>query len=53
MILLMAENMQKGLEASCTIISKLSDPANGGTLRVKLLGVKFDELTLAHWELES
>jgi hypothetical protein len=27
----------------------MSDPGNGGTERIKLLNVKFDELTLADW----
>jgi hypothetical protein len=49
MILLMADNMREGRETVCTLISKISDPGNGGTERVKLLGVKFDELTLADW----
>jgi hypothetical protein len=49
MINLMASNMQAGLETVCTIISKMSDPGNGGTERIELLNVKFDELTLADW----
>lgn len=49
MILMMADNIKEGIETVCTIISKVSDPGNGGTERVKLKGVKFDELTLADW----
>lgn len=49
MIILMGENMKEGKETVCTIISKISDPGNGGTERVKLKGVKFDELTLVDW----
>lgn len=49
MILLIGNNMRNGIETVFTIISKLSDPGNGGTERVKMTGVKFDELTLADW----
>ena len=49
MMLLMAANMKNGIETIFTIISKISDPGNGGTERVKMSGVKFDELTLADW----
>lgn len=49
MIMLMAENMKTGRETVCTIISKISDPGNGGTERIKLKGVKFDELMLVDW----
>lgn len=48
-ISLMAQNVLDGKETSCTIISKVNDPGNGGTERVKFKSVKFDELTLADW----
>lgn len=48
-ILLTADNMKSGKEFSFTIISKMTDPGNGGTERIKLIGVKFDELTLVDW----
>lgn len=47
--ILMADNMKAGKETVCTIISKVADPGNGGTERVRLNGVKFDELTLIDW----
>lgn len=49
MLLLLGDNLRNGIETVCTIISKISDPGNGGTERVKITGVKFDELTLADW----
>lgn len=49
LILLMADNMKAGKESVFTLISKISDPGNGGTERIKFLGCKFDELTLADW----
>ncbi len=49
MIILMMDNLRNGKETVCTIISKVSDPGNGGTSRMKLSGVKFDELTVADW----
>ncbi|APM40545.1 phage tail tube protein [Clostridium kluyveri] len=49
MMLLMATNLKNGIETVFTMISKVSDPGNGGTERVKMSGVKFDELTLADW----
>ena len=49
MILLMMDNLNNGIETVCTIISKISDPGNGGTSRMQLTGVKFDELTVADW----
>jgi len=48
-ILLLMDNMNNGIEKPCTLISKLTDPGNGGTERIKLGGVKFDELTLIDW----
>ena len=48
-IILLLDNLTNGKETVCTLISKITDPGNGGTERVKLGGVKFDELTLADW----
>lgn len=47
---LIAENLRAGKETVCEIISKLADPAADGTERVKVKGVKFDELPIANWE---
>ena len=46
MILLLMDNLNNGVETVVTLISKITDPGNGGTERIKLGGVKFDELTL-------
>ncbi|AZV57925.1 phage tail tube protein [Clostridium sp. AWRP] len=53
MILLIGDSVLNGKEPVFNIISKLSDPGNGGTERIKLIGVKFDELTLANWKAKS
>ncbi|QAT40835.1 phage tail tube protein [Clostridium sp. JN-9] len=49
MILLVADDLRNGKETVFTIISKMSDPGNGGTERIKFIGCKVDELTLADW----
>jgi hypothetical protein len=50
---LMSEGLKSGKQQSFTIISKLADPSNGGTERVKLTGCVFSELTLTDWELKK
>lgn len=47
---LLAEDMKNGIQTQFTIISKVSDPANGGTERVKLTGCTFTELQLINIE---
>lgn len=49
MITLLADDFKNGTEQAYTLLSKLKDPANGGTETIKLKGVKFDELTLTDW----
>ena len=48
-IMLLMDNMNNGIETVCTLISKLTDPGNGGTERIKMGGVKFDEISIADW----
>lgn len=50
---LMSESLKKGKQQSFTIISKLEDPSNGGSERIKLTGCVFSELTLIDWELKK
>lgn len=52
-IKLMSNDLKAGKQRSYTIISKLADPSNGGTERVKVTGCVFNELTLADWELKK
>ncbi len=52
-IRLLSENLKKGKETVCTIISKLADPESDGAERIKLTGCTFDELTLADWEAKK
>ncbi|MGN6713425.1 phage tail tube protein [Anaerocolumna jejuensis] len=52
-IKLMSESLRAGKQRSFTIISKLADPSNGGTERVKLTGCVFSELSLVDWELKK
>ena len=49
-IKLMSENMKKGKQTKCTLISKLADPDALGVERVCLKDCVFEELTLANWE---
>ena len=46
-------NIKKGINPTCTLISKLADPDAFGAERVKLTGVTFDEITLANWETKK
>ena len=50
---LLSDNVKKGKQTPCTIISKLADPDSDGRERIKLTGVTFDELTLANWEAKK
>lgn len=50
---LMSESLKKGKQQSFTLISKLEDPSNGGTERIKLTGCVFSELSLVDWELKK
>lgn len=52
-IKLMSDSLKAGKQRSFTIISKLADPSNGGTERIKLTGCVFSELTLIDWELKK
>ncbi|WP_034438822.1 phage tail tube protein [Clostridium ihumii] len=52
-IKLMSDNMKKGKQTSCTIISKLSDPDSLGCERICLKDCVFSELTLADWEAKK
>lgn len=45
-----ARKQKDGIDTRFTIITKLKDPDNGGTERIALLGVSFDDTTLADWE---
>lgn len=47
---LVSPNVKKGIQNSCTIISKLDDPDSLGCERIKLIDCVFTELTLADWE---
>lgn len=48
-----AAKIQKGINPSFTLISKLKDPDSYGCERVKITGVTFDEITLANWEVKK
>jgi len=48
-----ADNLRNGKETVCEIISELKDPAAYGAERVRLINVKFDELTLIDWEAKK
>lgn len=50
---LMSEGLKKGMQQSFTITTKVADPSNGGTERIKLMGCVFTDLTLANWELKK
>lgn len=50
---LLGADLQSGIMKEHTLISKLDDPDAWGAERIQLEGVKFDELTLADWELKK
>lgn len=53
MALKIADNLRKGKETVCEIISELSDPGADGAERVRLKGCKFDEMTITDWEAKK
>ncbi|MBV4423241.1 phage tail tube protein [Clostridium tyrobutyricum] len=53
MMLLIGDAILSGKEPVFSITSKLKDPGAIGTECVEILGVKFDELTLADWKAGS
>ncbi len=50
LIELESEAMRSGKDTRHTIISNLDDPDNPNNQRIALMGVSFDDLTLADWE---
>lgn len=52
-IKMMSDNMKKGKQTVCTIISKLADPDSLGAERIVLKECVFEELTLANWEVQK
>ena len=53
MIKLLADYTKEGLEPEVVIVGKLEDPGNGGSERISLSGVSFDDLTLFDFEVKS
>lgn len=53
MIKLLANFMKDGLEPDVTIVGKLADPGNGGSERISISGVSFDDLTLFDFEVKT
>ncbi|MGL5243685.1 MAG: phage tail tube protein [Sarcina sp.] len=53
MIILLNDNMKKGKQTVCTIISKLDDPSGLGCERVAIKDACFEELTLIDWEAKK
>lgn len=47
---LIADKLQSGQDVRFTVISKLDDPDTAGAERISVMGVSFDDLTLADWE---
>lgn len=50
MLIKIGKAIQDGKDLRFTIILKLDDPDAWGAERVELLGVSFDDLTLADWQ---
>lgn len=50
MIALQSGNLSAGKDTRSTVISNLDDPDAVGAQRIQLVGVSFDDLTLADWE---
>jgi hypothetical protein len=44
------DNLLKGKETVCTIVSALEDPDSFGAERLSISDAKFDQLTLMNWE---
>ena len=53
MIKLLIDYIKEGLEPDITIVGKLADPGNGGSERISLSEVSFDDLTLFDFEVKS
>lgn len=53
MIKILSDFVKDGNEPDVTIVGKLADPANGGSERISLTGISFDDLTLFDFEVKS
>ena len=53
MIKLLMDYIKEGLEPSVTIVGHLADPGNGGSERIAITGVSFDDLTLFDFEIKA
>ena len=53
MIKILSDFVKDGTEPDVTIVGKLADPANGGSERISLTGISFDDLTLFDFEVKS
>ena len=53
MVKLLGDYLKDGKEPDITIVGKLADPGNGGSERISLTGVSFDDLTLFDFEVKS
>lgn len=49
----LSDDMKKGRQTVCTIISKLDDPDALGAERIVIKDAVFDELTLADWAAKT
>ena len=49
----MSDNLKAGKSTTCTIITKLADPASDGIERIRLTGCTFDEMIIASWEAKK
>ncbi len=52
-IKLLNDDMKRGKQTPCTIISKLSDPDAAGSERIVIKDAVFDVLPLANWEAKK
>ena len=53
MIKILSDFVKDGTEPEVTIVGKLADPANGGSERISLTGISFDDLTLFDFEVKA
>ena len=53
MIKILSDFVKDGTEPDVTIVGKLADPANGGSERISLTGISFDDLTLFDFEVKA
>jgi hypothetical protein len=51
MAILIGDQIKAGHDPSFTVISKIDDPDAYGAERISCMGVLFDDLTLADWEV--